>query len=284
MAGAPTRIALECPSPRIDLLAVQIDPDTNAPVASQFITDVNVDTTPAVSFTSAFAGTATVGVSYDNPNNFDFIYTTQTIRTPRGELFRSGVGSTRTQVEPVELVQPAPPPDAFLAVASSGFPRTNELDEQVIYSTQPMATPLVVSLQPRLPQYGNLGEVRGSKVAWTERANGTVTPTMVRARVRFYRDDIPEGVAWTWQIIAPRTAASEVTFPALPAEAMHLQPLDTDTGAIEELTNFKLPGADAAAAYNQARLDGFAEPSTFAPTTNNQTLVVQRRYQAEPVE
>lgn len=274
--GKTTRIALQCAPGRADFLAVQLDSDTNAPIASQFISDVDLDTTPLVALGGTFASVAIVNVSYTNPNNFDFISTTQTIRTPRGELFRSTVGSTRTQVEPVVLAQPAPPADAFLGVASSGFPLAGDFDEQVIYTTQAMASPLVVNLEPRLPQYASLGEVRGGKVAWTERANGTVVPTMVRARVRFYREDIPQGVTWTWQVIAPRKASPEVAFPPLPAEAMHLQPVDTDTAAIEELTSFKLPGS-----YDQVRPDGFADANAFAPTTNSQTLVVQRRYVPE---
>src|SRR4029079_3027308 len=89
-------------------------------------------------------------------------------------------------------------------------------------------------------------------VTWSERP-AAVAADVVRTRLSMYRDDIPAGRAWTWRMIAPRSA-TRVVYPQLPSFGFDFTPSGTDTIVIDELTTASVPGG-----YAAVRADGFGD-------------------------
>jgi hypothetical protein len=113
-------------------------------------------------------------------------------------------------------------------------------------------------------------------VRWPEHPGGTLQPDVVRARIRVYRDDIPQGRAWTWQVVAARGEGPEIRFPTLPTDTFDFNPTEGDVVSLEELTNVHLPGG-----YDAVRAHGFARFLDFI-TAGTGRMVVQTLW-SEPL-
>ena len=78
-------------------------------------------------------------------------------------------------------------------------------------------------------------------IGWGE-APADGQATVVRARLHAYRDDIPSGRSWSWEIAAAKTATT-VTFPALPdVDGFSFIPIASDTVGVDDLTTATFPG------------------------------------------
>jgi hypothetical protein len=79
------------------------------------------------------------------------------------------------------------------------------------------------------------------QASWDESA-GAQEPNLVRAELHVYRDDIPEGRAWTWRIVGGR-AGTAIEFPELPLarDGFEFNVIDGDTVSVHALTTAKLP-------------------------------------------
>ena len=292
----PTTLGVRCPAANADVLAVRIDPDTNAALSAQRKTFA-LDGTRNVTFDN-YEAVANIPVQYSNTGAFTFAHTTQQIITSNGRLFTSFDGGViGDPMDPVVITRPRVDGSTSLLV-STAYPRPDTYDEQSIYSWEPtpVAPPLTinVNLGQRLPAYVNTGTqsnpVIGTfnptsrELVWNE-GTGTETSELVRARVRFYRDDIPQGTAWTWNIVAPRGTSTAFPFPQLPVlMPLDLNPAAGDIAAIEELTNISLPAIPGfPVAYDAVRPNAFGDVNTLiSPATG--TMIVQRRFTHEPTD
>jgi hypothetical protein len=134
-------------------------------------------------------------------------------------------------------------------VATTLFPQDSELGEQTVYDVVASTnaayslavTPAMLPRYITAPAY----DATSHSVGWGE-APATVQPDLVRVRIHAYRDDIPNGRSWTWEIASTRTATT-VTFPVLPAlDGFSFDPIATDTVGIDELTTASIPGGFSA--------------------------------------
>ena len=266
----PTTLALACSGDTVDLLAVRVDPDTLAPLASQAARLDLATSTDAV-LPGPYEPVAEVTVAYANAAGIDFAHTLQAIVANGGRLFESGAGGS--PAEPVTVHRPATS-NSTLLLASNTYP-TNPGDEQTIYTWGPMPPdpppPITVDLSRRLPAYQGAAtfDTTTSRLAWEEAEATTDTAVLVRARVRFHRD-VPDGPVWSWNIVAPRSG-TRVQFPPIPA----LQPEPGDVATVEELTNIAL-----SVPYHAVRSRGFSDLARVLPAPSG-SMIVQRLYVPE---
>lgn len=144
-----------------------------------------------------------------------------------------------------------------MLVASQLYPIAGELGQQgiadIVPADQPYNLDLSSGMVPRYvaaPAY----DVTTRSIAWGE-APASGTADVVRARLHVYRDDIPFGRSWTWEIVAAKNGTN-VTFPTLPAvDGYSFVPITTDSVTIDELTTERVPGG-----YAANRPQAFADP------------------------
>jgi hypothetical protein len=280
-AGEKRTLPLACPSSKLDMLVARVDPETNAPVRSQLRTNIDLDVSRDIQLNGAYSDVAIVNVEYPNLAPRVAVATTQALVSPRGRLYES-YGGGQPATDTITIAKPVAAGHTTV-LATHAFPIAGDFDEQVIYEINNTTNPLVVQMSTRLPAYANTGtaeapivgafDAAAQKLVWSEGAGTRATFT--RARVRFHRDDIPQGTAWTWQIVAARGAESAVQFPKLPALAFDFNPVATDVATIEELTNVLVP-----VGYDEVRTRGFADVNSFDLAAGS--MVVQRRYIPQP--
>jgi hypothetical protein len=141
-------------------------------------------------------------------------------------------------------------------VVTIEFPADSELGQQVIHDVVDPSQPYSLELgSAMLPRYASAPayDIATRTVAWGEVPGGTPALS-VRATIHAYRDAIPTGRSWSWDIVAAKTATS-VTFPALPAlDGFSFVPADGDTVGVDTLTTTSV-------AYSAIRTHAFAEPA-----------------------
>jgi hypothetical protein len=162
-------------------------------------------------------------------------------------------------------------PDTSLPdeVATTLYPRDTELGEQTVYDVV-TATNAPYSLdvsQAMLPRYiaAPAYDATSHSVGWGE-APGVVQPDLVRVRIHAYRDDIPSGRSWTWEIASTRNATT-ITFPTLPPlDGFSFMPVATDAVGVDELTTVSVPGG-----FGAVRTHPFDVPTS--PLTSGRAVV-----------
>jgi len=281
-----------CPL-QTDLLVAMVD-DTNAPIGEYFMTNQTIGpaANDAAGYPLNIAGPAYDFLShatydYTNvPAAIAYVNTTQELWSTRGRLYTAAVdilnNSQRTGTSVHSLQdQPAPSTAGFSAVTVSEFVPTTDSGlhgEQLVYDWGTYAAaygPLdygQIALAPYMTD--PVFDTTAHAITWTE---GTgATPQFARAAITVYRDAIPSGRTWQWNLIGPRTAAASLAFPTLPASDFDYNPNDTDQISIANLTNAKL----SSGTYDNVRAHGFASLGSVADPTAlaNGRLLVQLPY------
>jgi hypothetical protein len=144
-----------------------------------------------------------------------------------------------------------------MRVSSQLYPISNELGQQGIHEVVPAdqaynldVTNAMVPRYVAAPTY----DVATRSISWGEAATSTPA-NLVRARIHVYRDDIPYGHAWSWEIVAAKNGTN-VTFPTLAAvSGFSFIPVASDTVAIDELTTEAIEGG-----YDTNRPHAFDDP------------------------
>ena len=130
-------------------------------------------------------------------------------------------------------------------VTTNLWPQPSELGQQLVADVVADASAdyTLDVTQTMLPRYitAPAYDVASRSIGWGE-APATAQSTVVRAHIHAYRDAIPSGRSWTWDIAAAKTATS-VTFPALPdVDGFSFIPIATDTVVVDDLTTALFPG------------------------------------------
>jgi hypothetical protein len=145
-----------------------------------------------------------------------------------------------------------------MLVSSQLDPISTEAGQQGIHEIAPADQPYNVDLSTAmLPRYvaAPTYAVATRSIAWGEAASATETATLVRARIHVYRNDVPSGRTWSWEIVAPKNGTN-VTFPTLPdVDGFSFVPNATDTVTIDELTTVGIAGG-----YDGNRAHAFDDP------------------------
>ena len=242
---------------------------------ADFVVTANNDVEQPMAFLVALgvslSGSPAIAGSYTAPHDPAFGYSgvpsvVQSVEV-HAVLRGSGGGSmfAADDTEPVNggsLTVHAAMPDAtglglMMQVSSQLFPISNEAGQQgiheIVAADQPYDLNLTTAMLPRYvaaPAF----DVSTRSIAWGEAPGGTAAD-LVRARIHAYRDDIPSGRAWSWEIVAAKNGTN-VTFPMLPdVDGFSFVPIATDSVTIDELTTESLPGG-----YAANRTNAFADP------------------------
>jgi hypothetical protein len=280
--GTKTTVAIECAEPTADLLVVRIDPETLAPLRSAFVANA----TPGVEQNlTTFSDIQNLGVMYAGFGAYEHVSTTQLVMSEHGRLFESFTGGNPQMQMTTPIPPIARPTNAGMrsVLASTAAPLAGEVDQQVIYTpTDITDAAMTISMATRLPPLldqsttgtGNpiVGVFADNKLVWRE-GTGTAAADLARARVRFSRDDIPVGYAWTWEIVAKRSTAPEIVFPQLSTPAFErFAPIATDLATVEDLMNVKLPDGFT----RSVRENSFVDVNKFISPDLGKPMVVQR--------
>lgn len=272
-----------------DLLIVEVD-DQNAPLGEYFSADQTIGpaATDAAGYPLDVSGPAYSGLvttTYDYgavPDTIAMVKTTQELWSGRGRLYDASVASQRSGITLRNMLdQPVPTGAAFSAVTVSDFmpvPGGALHGEQLVYDWGPYAAgygPLDFAQATLAPYTSDpVFDVTAHAITWTE-STGAM-PQFARATVSIYRDAIPAGQAWHWNIIGPRTATPSLALPVLPTDGFDYNAKDGDQIAVANLTNAKL----SSGGYDNVRAHGFANVADLAnpDTTATGQLVIQLPY------
>lgn len=265
--------------PTTDMLVISGD-ETGAPLHAKLARDVRLDVADIVLDGDDFTSFLTPAVTYqDVPDGVTFIGVFRAYETARGRLFETSVGievGNRTAVGAALSPELATETTDVLFTASSIFPPTTAIGQHLIFEWSPVAgdrdytlnvTGAVLREYTARPAY----DPATRAASWTESGAGQ-EPNLVRSELHAFRDDIPEGRAWTWRIVGGRDG-TQVVFPQLPParDGFDFNVIDGDTVAVHTLTTAKLPaGYDDAA----VRAHGFADLKNQVAGTKGQ-LVTQ---------
>lgn len=284
VAGVNTPVTMYCEDATVDLLVLRIDPDTNQPLRSAFVANVGANTETTL---TTFSDVQSLGITYTGFGSYEYVNTTDLLISQHGRLFEAFTGGNPQTQGTTPIPPIARPTNAGMrsVLASTAWPLPSELDQQVVYTpTDISGASTTISLGSRLPAYLDQQTVPGQppivgvfandKLAWRE-GSGTVSSDLVRAKLRFYRDDIPVGVSWSWEIVSKRAPAPELGFPKLTTPMFEaFAPIATDTAVVQELENVKLPDG----LTKDVRQNGFGDVNAFFSSIVGKEMVVQRRW------
>ena len=258
----------------IDLVIEPLDADGNASLGAIYAPGTAIADGKVTMVPGTYAPLADVTFAYQHvPATVTWLDTYAAILTSRGRPFDTTVGDAAATVVTDHFALPAMLPDATMLTVTNQFPVATELGAQAVYDWRPATTSYALDLAAnQLPGFTGAPVYSSAThaISWTERA-GTVEATVVSARIRAFRDDIPSGRAWTWRIVAPRSGTT-VLLPKLPNDGFDYNPSGSDTASVDELTTELVPGG-----YSAIRANAFA-PLTAAITGPSGQLIVQRKY------
>lgn len=152
-------------------------------------------------------------------------------------------GEVTANVATLGMQMPSTATGTELTVATE-FPTSGEVGRETIYNWHAPTTTYALDIASvQLSRYATAPAFAAHALTWSERGGGT-EPDFVRAKVHAYRDGFPQGHAWHWQIVAPRTGTT-VTFPTLPVVDFDFNLKDGDVAGVDELETISLPGGYA---------------------------------------
>lgn len=242
---------------------------------ADFVVSANNDTEQPMKFIVArgvsLAGTPAISGAYAAPRDPALGYSNvpSVLESVAAHVALLGSGDGRMfaadQAAPVNggsLTIDMTMPDAtglgmMMQVSSQLYPIATESGQQgiheIVAADQPYNVDVANTMLPRYvaaPAY----DVSTRSIAWGE-APASAAASIVRARIHAYRDDIPFGRTWSWEIVAAKNGTN-VTFPTLPdVDGFSFVPTTTDTVTIDELTTESMPGD-----YAGNRAHAFADP------------------------
>jgi hypothetical protein len=237
-----------------DLVVATLDAD-GLPVGAIFAPAINIGDGP-VTLTDPYQPLATLTLDYTNvPSSVSFVGTYEALSaTQRAYSTTTGVvPSSGAALATIKM----PASSGTELTATNLYPVNGQVGAQTIYNWHAATTSYSLDVgSVLLPPYATAPTFDPATrvLSWTEGA-GVQQPDVVRARIHVYRDGVPSGPAWTWRIVAARSATS-VTYPKLPViDNVDFNPVAGDAISIDELTTLSLPGGFAG-----FRKKGFAEP------------------------
>ncbi len=271
--GAAQGFGIEMPEPvtlfgcgeDADLLVVSGD-DAGTLLHTQFTRAQRLD--QPVVLENAYQDLLAPTVTYqDLPPGVTFVGVYRAYATVRGRLFDASNGAFVDQTTATTTVAmpdiPAVAGDVILT-SSAVFPPRAAIGQQTILEwsaatldrdyTLDVGNARIVEMTSR-PTYDPAARI----ARWTESGGGQA-PNYSRASVSIYRDDIPEGRAWSWRIAGAHVLlpeSSELAFPVLPAarDGFEFNVIDGDTASVSVLTTAKLPAGYGDAATRTHAFD-----------------------------
>lgn len=242
-----------------DLIAIALDLD-GAPLGSLFATDVPVTDQPAI-VAGSYLPLATAQLAYSGvPASSSFVTADQVIATARGSLFDATISEPVVAGQATGgLAMPAATGAIGLTV-SDALPAPSEFGEQRVFEWGAWSASYALDFTAALlPAYASLPsyDPASHTVVWTERGGG-VPPSFVRARIHAFRDGLPDGQSWSWEIVAPRGGAARVVFPQLPAMISDFMPRAGDAIGVDDVVNVGAP-----LGYDAVRAHGFDDVRSY---------------------
>ena len=182
----------------------------------------------------------------------------------------AGGNATTSVMSPDLATQPS---DVQLT-SNALYPTREAIGQQVIIEWSVMSIDRDYTLDvgtALLPGYAERPayDIAARVAGWSESGGGQ-EPNLIRAELHVYRDDIPEGRAWSWRIVGGR-AGTAIEFPELPfaRDGFDFNVLEGDSVSVHALTTAKLPiGYDDLA----TRARGFDDLKTQISGTNGQLI------------
>jgi hypothetical protein len=224
---------------------------------------------PNLAIPGAFSSVVTSTFSYTNlPSYVTWVATYHAFAGAHGRVFERTAGAAPSgTTAATQIVLPDASAPTLVETTLFG----DQFGQQLIYEARAAAaTPYSLDVgNALLPAYASTPAYDPDRrvVSWSE-GSGAQTPNVVRARIHAYRDAIPEGRAWGWRIIAPRTATT-ITYPQLPVFGFDFNVQASDIVGVDELTTAQVPGG-----YAAVRRDGFGDLSSVLLGTTG-SLIVQ---------
>jgi hypothetical protein len=224
---------------------------------------------PNLDVPGSYASVVTSTFSYTNlPSYVTWVATYFAFASAHGRVFEVTAGAAPNgTTAATQLVLPDASTSTLVETTLFG----DQFGQQLIYQARgPAATPYSLDVgSALLPAYASAPTYDPDRrmVSWTE-GTGAQVPNVVRARIHAYRDAIPEGRAWGWRIIAPRTATT-VTYPQVPVFGFDFNVQATDVVGVDELTTAEVPGG-----YAAVRRIGFGDLSSVLLGTTD-SLILQ---------
>ena len=277
-----------CP-PLTDLLVTEVDAQS-APLGSYFKADVTIGPAPSdaagypVDLSATPYDESLSHATYDYAaviDTINVVATTQELWSAKGRLFDDTTATQRTNSTVHSAIdQPVPAGSALFAVTVSDFvpvPNGSLHGENLVYEWGSYATAYSLDYSQALLPYLSdaMYDASAHAITWTEGAAGQM-PQFARATITAYRDAIPSGTTWQWNLIAPRTATPSLAFPVIPINGFDYNPSASDQVSVSNLTNGKLtPGS-----YDDVRAHGFASIAAVADPSGGHSgrLAIQLPY------
>jgi hypothetical protein len=250
---------VDCGAGLADLVITPVDASGAQSLGALFAPGVVIAEGGTTSVAGSYASFDMTTFTYSSvPASVVGVNTYQAIVTPRGRVFdaTSQTVAPTTGSAITSIAEPHTPNGTIALTVTQEWPQDSELSQQAVYSLQPWGAAYTADLATaRLPEVSTMPAFQAdtATITWTERTGG-MSPSLVRASVRIFRDAIPAGRAWQWRIAAPRTGAS-TTLPHLPlAGGFDFNPMAGDSFTVEDLTTALVPGG-----YDAVRAHAFAE-------------------------
>jgi hypothetical protein len=227
-----------------DILVVSLD-ELGQPLRSHFHAAVPLSGTQTLM--GAYVDALDVMVDYRNiPAEIGFVGVYRAFARDQGIVFDVTAGVTSNAGNGMAPLRVPVMSGMTSVVASSTFPGPEEVGTQVVTDWDDNGGDYLLDLGAALlPRYitAPVFDVDRRTLTWEE-APGETEPDAVRVRLQVHRAAIPEGTAWEWRLIGPRTGTA-LTFPALPRDdrsGFNFNPILHDAIGVHELTTAKVPG------------------------------------------
>lgn len=277
----PEQVTLLGCSDEADMLVISGD-DEGGLLRSRFHRSLRLDQT--VELTGAYAELLSPQVQYSNlPTGVTFVGAHRRYLTPHGAVFDVSTGATLDGVAAISTIRmpEITPLDGDVVLTSSApYPPLESIGEQLILEWSPASgNDRDYSLNvggAMLAGYSVAPTYATRVVSWSEGSGQAAN--FARASMSVYRDDIPEGRAWTWRIAGAHDGAA-LAFPALPVarDGFDFNVADGDSASVNVLTTARLPsGYDDPA----VRANAFGDLKQHVSGTSGQ-LVIQELFDPE---
>jgi hypothetical protein len=212
-----------------------------------FLVAMGVDIRSDASVTGTFAPPVAPGYAYTNiPSAITAVSTRAAVLGHNGVMYAAASSETLSASQTAVTLHETLPDTATPALVTTNlWPQASELGQQLVADvvSDASADYAIDVTQAMLPRYTTAPtyDAASRAVSWGE-APAEAQSTVVRVRLHAYRDDIPAGHSWSWEIAAAKNATT-VTFPALPdVDGFSFIPSATDTVGIDDLTTAAFPG------------------------------------------
>ena len=214
---------------------------------TSFLVAMGVDIASDTTILGTFAPPATPAYAYTNvPSAVTAVSNRAAILGHNGLMY--SVASTETLAAnqtAVTLHETLPSTATPALVTTNLFAPPSELGQQLVVDVvnDASADYAIDVTQTMLPRYTTAPayDAASHAVSWGEAAADTQA-TVARVRLHAYRDDIPAGRSWSWEIAAAKHATT-VTFPSLPeVDGFSFTPIASDTVGVDDLTTATFPG------------------------------------------